>query len=257
MAKYPRLNTSSFLLQGGPVGVLMIHGFSGCPNEMRMVAEYLHERGFTVAGPCLPGHGTTAEDLNRRKWREWTAHVDDAFVDLQARCQRVFVGGFSLGALLALYLAAHRRELPGAVVYAPGIVVPDWRAYLIPIVKYLVPQYPRTGEYFADPEAVSRYWSYATYPMFAGHESVKLRNKVKRLLPQVACPLLIVHSAADPLAHPSSAQYVYDRVTSRSKELVYVRNAGHYVTVDGDWESLAERTCQFLLRHLSAKPEAA
>ena len=31
-----------------------------------LLGDYLHERGLTVAGPLLPGHGTSVEDLARR-----------------------------------------------------------------------------------------------------------------------------------------------------------------------------------------------
>ncbi len=116
MTRHSHLDPSPFFLEGGSIGVLLIHGFTGSPPEMRLVGDYLHQRGFTVSGPLLPGHGTTVEDMNRCQWTDWTNHVEKALADLQARCETVFVGGLSMGSLLTLYLAAHHPELHGAIL---------------------------------------------------------------------------------------------------------------------------------------------
>ena len=250
MTQQPHLNPSSFFLEGGSVGVLLIHGFTGSPPEMRLVGDYLHERGFTVSGPCLPGHGTTVEDLNQRKWSEWTSHVDEAFADLQARCETAFVGGLSLGALLTLYLAARDSKLAGAIAYSPAIMVTDRRSYLVPVLKFLVHQVSKPEDDLTDPQARLRLWSYDEYPTSASHELMKFIRQVKRLLPQVNCPLLIIYSTADRDIHPNSAQFTYERVGSTDKELVTLHNSGHVVTVDSEWEFVAEKTYQFILDHL-------
>jgi carboxylesterase len=254
MAKSPHSDPSPFFLEGGPVGVLLIHGFTGSPPEMRLVGDYLHQRGFTVSGPCLPGHRTTVEDLNRRRWSEWAGYVDGALADLQAHCQLVFVGGLSLGALLTLYLAAHRSDLAGAIVYSPAIMVSDRRSHLVPVLKYLIRQLPKPEDDLTDPQASLRLWSYDMYPIPAAHEVTKFIKQVKRLLPQVNCPLLIIYSTEDQTIHPNSAQFTYGRVSSPDKELVRLHNSGHVVTVDSEWETVAEKTYQFILDHL---PEAS
>lgn len=87
------LDPSTFLLEGGWVGLLLIHGFTGSPTEMRLVGESLNQRGITVSAPCLPGHGTTLDDLNQRQWRDWSSHVAQEAANLQSRCETVFVGG--------------------------------------------------------------------------------------------------------------------------------------------------------------------
>ncbi|MFM7448188.1 MAG: alpha/beta hydrolase [Leptolyngbyaceae cyanobacterium] len=74
---------SPFLLTGGPVAVLLIHGFTGSPSEMRLLGHYLHERGLTVAAPLLPGHGTREEDLNQKRWTDWVDSVTQAYAVLR------------------------------------------------------------------------------------------------------------------------------------------------------------------------------
>ncbi|RLC92451.1 MAG: hypothetical protein DRI79_00475 [Chloroflexi bacterium] len=251
MTRHSHLDPSAFFLESGPVGVLLIHGFTGSPPEMRLVGDFLHQRGFTVSGPLLPGHGTTVEDMNRCRWTDWTGHVEHALADLQARCETVFVGGLSMGSLLTLYLAAHHSELAGAVLYSPAVIVADRLIYLTPVLKYLVHKKPKSGESdLTDPEADLRLWSYEENPVSAAHELLKLIFRVRRLLPRVTCPLLIIHSTLDQAIHPQSARYTYERVGSTDKELVTLHNSGHCLTVDSEWETVAERTYEFIREHI-------
>ncbi len=252
MTRHSHLDPFPFFLEGGPVGVLLIHGFTGSPPEMRLVGDYLHQRGCTVSGPLLPGHGTTVEDMNRCQWSDWTDHVEQALADLQARCEKVFVGGLSMGSLLTLYLAAHHPELSGIITYSPAVVVTDRLIYLTPVLKYLLPKKPKSGNSdsdLTDPEADLRLWSYEENPTFAAHELLKLIRQVRRLLPQVTCPLLVVHSTLDTAIHPTSARLTYEQAGSADKELVTLHNSGHCLTVDSEWESVAAKTYEFIQAH--------
>jgi carboxylesterase len=250
MTKHSHLNPAPFSLEGGPVGVLLIHGFTGSPPEMRLVGDYLHRRGLTVSGPLLPGHGTCVEDMNRCQWTDWTGHVEEEMANLQARCETVFAGGLSMGSVLALYLAARHPELAGVIAYSPAVWPADQMLYLTPILKHLIPKSPKSEDSdLSDPEADRRLWSYEQNPAFAAHEFLKLLRRVRRLLPQVTCPLLIVHSTLDRSIHPTSARRTYERAGSADKDLVTLHNSGHCITVDSEWETVAEKTYAFIQTH--------
>jgi carboxylesterase len=216
---------------------------------MRLVGDHAHGRGHTVLAPCLPGHGTTIADANRQRWQDWVAHVERALADLKERCPRVFAAGLSLGSLLALHLAAHHPELAGAIAYSPAIKMADPRTRVVALLKYLTPQLPKAEMYAVDPEAESRLWSYDAWPSAAAHEVIKLTRQVKRALPQVRCPALILYSTADPDLHPDAAQFTYDRIGAADKELIALHNCGHLITVDAEWERVAEETCRFIADH--------
>ena len=248
MTRHAHLDPAAFFLEGGPVGVLLIHGFTGSPPEMRLIGDYLHQQGCTVSGPLLPGHGTTVEDMNRCRWIEWTGHAEGALAELQVRCETVFVGGLSMGSLLALYLAAHHPELAGAVAYSPAVWPADRLIYLTPALKYVIRVKPKGGESdLSDPEADRRLWSYEDDPAFAAHELLRLIHQVRRLLPRITCPVLLVHSTGDTAIHPASACRTYERIGSADKELVTLHNSGHCITVDSEWEVVAEKTWEFIL----------
>ena len=258
MTRSPHLNPSSFFLQGGPLGVLLIHGFTGAPTEMRLLGDYLNQHGLTVLAPLLPGHGTTVEEMNRCKWTDWTAAVERALAELRERCDTAFVGGLSMGSLLTLYLAAHHPDLPGAVLYSPALKIADRRLALAPLAKYVVRTLPKdvNGDSdLTDPEAHRRLWSYDENPVPAAAELMALRREVQRLLPQVTCPLLIIHSTLDRSIHPDSARLTYELVGTpvADKQLVTLHNSGHNLGVDSEWELVANTTLQFI-RQTSKAP---
>ncbi len=249
MTRHTHLNPAPFYLEGGPTGILLIHGFTGSPPEMRWIGEYLNRNGLTVAAPLLPGHGTTVEDMNRCRWRDWTGCVETALADLRSRCDRVFVAGLSMGALLTLYLAARHPDLPGVVLYSPATRVADWRILLTPLARFFVHTLPKSEESdLTDPEAEQRLWSYEEYPVPAAAELLQLSLWVRRHLRQVTCPLLLVYSTRDLSIHPQSGPFTYEHVASSDKEMLVLRNSGHALTVDSEWEMVAERTLRFITR---------
>ena len=250
MAINPNLDPSEFYLDGGPVGVMLIHGFTGSPPEIRLIADYLNQRGLTVSAPLLPGHGTNMEDLSKRKWQEWTDYIEKGFSNLKRNYQVVFTGGLSLGSLLSLYLAAHNNEVDGVLAYSPAIKVSDWRASLIPLLKFIMPNLPKDEDFVTDPDALAHNWSYDGLPLHAAHEIMRLSKEVRRSLPQVSCPILIVQGALDPAIAPECAQIVNDEVSSKEKEVLILNKSGHLVTIDSEWETVAERTCQFIQEHV-------
>src|SRR5512142_2263983 len=146
MPQPSHLDPASFFLSGGPTGVVLLHGFTGAPPEMRLVGDYLNERGLTISGPQLPGHGTSVEDLSRAKWQEWAGAAETALADLLVRCSRVFVGGLSMGALVALYTAAHHSRVAGAVAYSPAVRLRSRQIELTPLLKHFMGPQPKSGE---------------------------------------------------------------------------------------------------------------
>jgi carboxylesterase len=127
------------------------------------------------------------------------------------------------------------------------VVVADRLIYLTPVLKHLISQRPKSGERdLTDPEADLRLWSYEDNPVIAAHELLRLIRQVRRLLPQVTCPSLIIHTTLDRAIHPNSARFTYERIGSIDKELITLHNSGHCITVDSEWEFVAQKTCEFI-----------
>src|SRR5436190_24109848 len=86
-----------FRFDGGPVGALLLHGFSGSPASMRPLGEFLAAHGIAVSGPRLPGHGTSVDDLASTTWEQWLAEAETALGELESRSSAVVCVGLSMG----------------------------------------------------------------------------------------------------------------------------------------------------------------
>ena len=131
------LNPIPFFMSGGSIGVLLVHGFTGAPPEMRPLGDYLAARGHTVSGVLLAGHGTTPHDLAVCRWQDWYASVETAFEELRVSCESVFVAGLSLGGLLTAHLGAQRDgRVAGLILMAPALIAADKRIRWVPLLKH-------------------------------------------------------------------------------------------------------------------------
>ncbi|MGZ4486244.1 MAG: alpha/beta hydrolase, partial [Nocardioidaceae bacterium] len=132
-----------FTSDGGPVGVLLCHGFTGTPQSLRPWAEHLAAHDLTVSLPRLPGHGTTWREMNLTTWEDWYAELDRALTQLRARCDEVFVMGLSMGGTLVLRLAQERAgHVAGVVVVNASLATERKDAKLLPLLSKVLPSFP-------------------------------------------------------------------------------------------------------------------
>jgi carboxylesterase len=206
--------------------------------------------------PLLPGHGTRVEDLNQVKWTDWTAAAEEALAELQARCSSVFVAGLSMGGLVTLYLASRHPEVAGIVTYAAALDVTDWRAHFAPIFKRLVKTISKHEEHWADPRREDLLWSYDVWPVGGAMETFDLRDEVEAALPSIRCPALITSSKADPTVGPKAAQMILETISSEDKDSLILDECGHVMVVDKGWDTLAQRTYDFIMAR-AEEPTAA
>jgi len=251
MTDHPLPIPDPFDWPGNSTGVLLIHGFTGSPAEMRPMGEYLAGQGYTVLGPLLPGHGTTWQDLARRKWHEWTEAVEQAYQNLRSRCDKVFVCGGSMGGLLTLYLAQRHLDIAGIIPMAPALFTVDWRASWAWLIKYWIPFNPydpaRDGDDLTDPEARRRFiWSYNGTPVAAAEQLIYLQRAVRRHLRQIAMPTLIMMGTRDQSVKLQSAAYLFDHIAAQDKELIWLNHSGHCLWVDSEREHVWQKAHEFI-----------
>jgi carboxylesterase len=245
----PHLDSSPFFFEGGPSGVLLLHGFTATPVEVKLIGQYLHERGCTVSGPLLPGHGTTVEAINACGWCDWVDHAAQAYADLTARCARVFVGGESLGGLLSLYLGSVHPEIAGLILYAPALRIANPLVYLSPLFKFLIKALPKRRVENDPDSVVNQRWNgYTVDPIPAVAQTLALQRRVRRRLPLVAQPIIVFQGRLDSTLRHSGAEEIMASVQSTDKELVWQDGSSHCIVLDGEWEEVAEKTLAFIKR---------
>ncbi|MBO8168427.1 MAG: alpha/beta fold hydrolase [Thermoanaerobacteraceae bacterium] len=216
---------------------LLIHGFASTPSEVRWLGEQLYGRGYAVRGVLLTGHGTTPEEFAQTGWPQWYRSVEQAFLELKERHDRILTVGVSMGGLLALMLAADYPQAVSGVVTAgtPGArrFFRDWRIHLTPLIKHFIPYHIR--QIPEDKKRLHRQMGrvyYVKRPLSAVHSLLKLTDVVKKRLPQVYAPVLVMHSRADATIHPGSARFIYSRLGTQNKKLFYVERSDHIITLD-------------------------
>jgi carboxylesterase len=252
MPQPKHLDPSAYSADGGPVGVLLIHGYTGAVAETRPMGEYLAARGLTVRCPLLPGHGTTSEDLTRIHRQAWIDEVESSLRDLQGRCETVFVGGLSLGSLLTLWLGANHPEIAGLIPMAPAVA---FRNRLMPLTLFLYhlfkynPLGPIGDNDLGDPEAIDRIWCYDELPLQGASEVYLLKREVWQALSMIHQPILIFYGQRDAQLPPEAPQMVYDQVSSTDRTLVWLENSGHNLLADGERESVWAQSHTWILDH--------
>ena len=130
-----------FLLPGGRHGVLLIHGFTGLPAELRLMGEYLNARGFTVLAIRLAGHGTTVEDLSRMEHEDWMDSVRDGYAILSGVCERISVVGHSMGAVFAILLSLEEDLAHVVSLGAPIMIAPEQGIEHLPTREACIDRY--------------------------------------------------------------------------------------------------------------------
>jgi len=232
---------------GQCVGVLLVHGFTGAPSSMLPWAHHLADRGFGVSVPRLPGHGTTARELNRTRWADWYSEVDRAFDTLRQETDQVVVGGLSMGGALSLQLAADRgRDVAGVVLVNAAVATTRKDVLALPVLKHLVPSFPGIASDISA-EGVEED-GYDRTPLRAAHSMTTAWRRVREDLPRVTQPLLVFRSAVDHVVDPSSAALI--RATASSRDLTerVLENSYHVATLDNDAPIIFEESAEFARR---------
>ncbi len=242
------------------MGVLLVHGLSGAPVEVRPVAERLAAEGISVLAPCVAGHGTCVDDLRATRWSDWYDSVERAYLELRARSERVVVGGLSTGALLALRLCARHRDIDGLVCMAPALRV---RAPLLGttrVLRHVIQDWDKREEEthdLQDEHAFARIWSYESFPLHALYELHLLQREVRGLLGDVRQPLLVLQGRRDRVIARRGVRRLLRSVASDAPELVWLEESGHTLTVDKQRHEVAARVAAFVRRCSSPLSPAA
>jgi carboxylesterase len=232
---------------GGEVGVLLCHGFTGTPASMRPWAEHLAADGYTVHAPRLPGHGTQWQDLNRTQWHDWYSTVDRAFRELHEQCRAVVVGGLSMGGALALRLAEeHGSKVAGLMLINPAVRIDDRRLLALPVLRHLVPSLPGIASDIKKPDETEL--AYDRTPLHALHSMLGMYREVVRDLAEVTSPVLLLRSRTDHVVPASSSALVLSRVSSTDVQEVVLENSYHVATQDHDAPVIFKESSHFVAR---------
>ena len=244
----PHLDGSSFFLPGNKTGFLLIHGFTATTTEVKPLAERLKQEGYTVSAPLLPGHDTHPDDLNQTHWEDWYHTVRQAYLSLRERCDQIWLGGESMGALLCLLLAVEFSEVAGLLLFSPALEMKmrgSKAAYLLQYFK----KYLKKG-----PSKSYQEWKgYNVFPLKGTVQLMKLQKQVKRKLNKVTQPTLVFISKADNRVSLETGETIINAISSQEKQLIVLAEASHTMLLDHDNQELMDRAIAFVAENSKTK----
>ena len=239
-------------------GVLLVHGFTSDERSVGKLERVANELGFETETPRLRGHGEHYRDLSGKRWEHWSDDVYQGYLRLRRRVERVVVGGFSMGGLLALELAARPDvEVVGVAALAPATHIAhplSAFAWMVQGWYRFLPMGKAVG--YSDPSLALADDSYSRMATDAFVSFYRASRRVRRHLPgQIRVPVLLIHARNDRVIKPRSSQFAFDTVQSDSKELIWLDRSGHALLDDVEADQVVAHVRTFLLRFTDPSPE--
>lgn len=261
-----RLEELGPFFSGSRIGVMLVHGLGGTPVEMKTVAKRLNKYGFSVLCPLLAGHCSSEADLVATTWRDWTGSAENAHERMSGHMDAIFVGGLSAGAVLSLYMAQRNpRGVRGLALYSTTL---RWDGWSIPKLSFLLPlvlRLPYIGKRYRFEEVFpygimneklrrrihsqmqsgdSSAAGLSSTPGTSLRELWRLVDIVKKDLPKVFTPTLLIHARNDDIAHLRNSVYVRKHLGGVS-ELLLLDNSYHMITVDQERNTVCDATAVY------------
>ena len=273
------------ILNGTGAGTLfLIHGLTGTPNEMKYLANFFNKKkGFTVICPRLANHGAPLSVLKQTHWQDFYKSVIDAFTAVRRQIDGpIFAAGLSMGALLSLLLA---EEFPGQVagvsclsptLFYDGWNIPWYSKILMPLfsltplkhVTYFKEDPPygiknkalqkRIHKYYNtatlnDQQGVAEY-GYPYFPLTLLHQLNKLIAHLTQRLPAIQTPVQLVQAREDDMTSMRNSTFIYDKIGSALKEIVYLEDSYHVITADQERGTVARSMDSFFSKIMGGAP---
>src|SRR5690242_18308848 len=273
-----RQDTSFFLgPQETDIACLLIHGFSGSPEEMRGLGEALASQGIRVCGVLLAGHGGTPEDLHHSTRKQWIASVENGLAQLN-RYRYVFVAGLSMGGVLSMLMAsAHPDRIAGVIALSTPTRFA--RAWQVKIARFFIKWYyplmgldlsqPKVQEMvlqqarlhnpdatidFSDPQTVTAIKRSVRLSISALNELFSLLDEVRARLGTVRSPLLIIQSKRDQTVMPACAEELFRLTTSATpKSLHWLERSDHVITTGSERDEVFKLVTSFIQSTVQAQ----
>ena len=221
-----------FFYKKGKTGALLLHGYTSTPQEVKALGKYLAKKNITVFAPLLPGHGTQPEDLEDVNWKEWVEESKNGLEKVKKHCDNVFVIGSSLGGNLALYLGT-RRDIKAIISLGTPLVSARMffnkllLLFARPFKRFVKKRYRKKLL-----PIVEKKVQYMMIPTKSVPQMLRIVDEVKAMLPKIKKPILIMQALDDMQLGTRNAHYIYNKVSSKQKKLVFIPDSYHVFVMD-------------------------
>ncbi len=241
------LGAGPFYFEGNKIGIMILHGGGGgtCA-DLKPLAENLQgELGYTVHVPLLPGFGTSPEDLRNTPANAWIEAVDREFNVLKAKCEKVIVGGHSMGGILTLILAA-KHELDGIFTISTPIDIKGFILKFIFTIARFFMRYLSVDIERLKKETNGKWVGYDKIPLNMVPKFKLLKEEMKNALPKIECPAILFQGRLDAVIKENSMDVIFDTIKSKKKKKVWLENNDHPILNSPDHDQIVMELANFV-----------
>jgi carboxylesterase len=239
---------NGFLLEGSEdkdTVVYFIHGIGANAAGLYPLAKFLNEENhLSSEGLCLPGHATSPEDLKTKTFHDWVDKAQYEFTRLSKIYKNVYIGGVSLGALIALYIAEN-NPVKGLVLVSVPLVYKRKSEYFAGFLSVFREYYTWKGTPKGMDEVRAGLVAYRQLPFKSIDQMTKLQHLVKKDLAKVKCPVLDMYGSQDALISPKSVNCLRSSIRSSLTVKIYP-DSGHTILFGPDHEAAFGDISHFL-----------
>ncbi|WP_088104147.1 alpha/beta hydrolase [Halalkalibacter urbisdiaboli] len=233
------------------IGCLCLHGFTGEPWEVEPVAKHFLNKKWLVYTPTLPGHGPNG-NLREVTYQQWVYVAEVALKELLYRCEKVYVIGFSMGGMLACYLAT---KYPVA-----KLVLLSTAAYylnpqqLLQELKDIVRKQVR-GQLKEDTHFQLYRKKIIETPLAAVFQFMQAVKRIRPYLRHVNVPTLIIQGERDGIVPRKSAHYLFENIGTVEKRMIFLKHAKHMICHGFEQKDLIDEIDAFLSKDVEGRKD--
>jgi carboxylesterase len=224
------------------IGCLCVHGFTGSPYEVEPLVSYLKQHtDWKIVAPVLPGHDAEGALLDVT-YHDWIEAVEKELQSLMKECETIYVVGFSMGGLLAAFLATKysidKLVLLSAAAYYVNVrqLLVDIKDMAVDGIKGQIRENILYGRYRKKIKST---------PVSATRQFRLLVRYIRPYLKNVYNPTLIIQGECDGIVPTKSANYIYENIGTDEKKLVFLPDSPHHVCHGPDFHQLIEEVSHF------------
>lgn len=282
---------NGFVQDSKSTGVVLIHGLTGAPTEMKPLEKYIRKLGFEVENVCLAGHGAGHDEIIASTWTQWLDSARQGVHKMLEKFDQVIIAGLSMGAVIGSVIAGEEERVAGLVMMSPTLrydgsvlfsSVIDWIYHSDAVTRSVAAvcrAFPFVGSNFyweelppygIRDERIQRqitksieatkvsgnneFGSFRTYYKNLA-DMVDLVDHAAARFCRVSCPTLLMYSLDDTLASINNATRCYMDIGTANKALFIMNECDHVMTLDLQRHLVHKTVGRFVQNFASADPQ--
>ena len=246
--------------------VLLVHGLTGAPNEMKFVGKQLQKQGYSVVCPLLAGHGIDTRTLLKTRWQDWYGTLEQTLAVLrQQGIDKIYTAGICVGGMLSLKLAYRNpHAVAGVAVYSAAMRYDGWnisklQQFFAPLIPYLGNLPPYNKRHFVEsaPFGIkddrlrdrimqSKLLEHCLpeFPFPTLVQMYRLSNYMRKKFAAITTPVLLLHARNDDVSHLRNSEFIAQKLGGY-KALHVLEDSYHMIHIDRERHTVAQATADF------------